>query len=55
MSSTICEMLNIKYPIIQGAMAWIADSSLTAAVSKCWRTGHYSMGNAPADYVKRKK
>ena len=28
MKSRICEMLGIKYPIFQGAMAWIADASL---------------------------
>ncbi|GAA0120924.1 MAG: enoyl-[acyl-carrier-protein] reductase FabK [Clostridium argentinense] len=52
MSSTICEMLNIKYPIIQGAMAWIADSSLAAAVSNAGGLGIIAAGNAPADYVR---
>ena len=33
MKSRICEMLGIKYPIFQGAMAWIADASLASAVS----------------------
>ena len=33
MSNVICEMLGIKYPIFQGAMAWVSDSSLAAAVS----------------------
>ena len=26
----ICEMLGIKYPVIQGGMAWIADAYLAA-------------------------
>lgn len=30
----INEMLGIKYPVFQGGMAWIADGSLAAAVSK---------------------
>ena len=29
----LCELLNIRYPIFQGGMAWIADASLAAAVS----------------------
>ena len=28
MYADICKMLNIKYPIIQGAMAWISDQAL---------------------------
>ena len=31
--STICEMLGIEYPVLQGGMAWIADGKLAAAVS----------------------
>lgn len=34
MKSRICEMLRIEYPIFQGAMAWIANASLAAAVSE---------------------
>ncbi|MBQ8884372.1 MAG: nitronate monooxygenase, partial [Oscillospiraceae bacterium] len=29
----ITELLGIKYPILQGGMAWIAESTLAAAVS----------------------
>jgi len=46
------DMLNIKYPIIQGGMAWIADSSLAAAVSNAGGLGIIAAGNAPADWVK---
>lgn len=52
MSSTICEMLNIKYPIIQGAMAWIADSTLAAAVSNAGGLGIIAAGNAPVEHVR---
>jgi enoyl-[acyl-carrier protein] reductase II len=48
----ICSMLNIKYPIIQGGMAWIADSSLAAAVSNAGGLGLIAAGNAPADVVR---
>ena len=30
----ITELLNIKYPLIQGGMAWIADALLAVAVSE---------------------
>ncbi|MDZ5000576.1 enoyl-[acyl-carrier-protein] reductase FabK, partial [Clostridium perfringens] len=33
MNNNICKLLNIKYPIFQGGMAWVSDSSLAAAVS----------------------
>ncbi len=29
----LCELLGIRYPILQGAMGWIADAELAAAVS----------------------
>lgn len=50
--SQICEMLNIKYPIFQGGMAWIADSSLAAAVSNAGGLGIIAGANAPVDYVR---
>ena len=33
MDSRICDLLNIQFPILQGAMARISDASLAAAVS----------------------
>lgn len=45
-------MLNIKYPIFQGAMAWIADASLASAVSNAGGLGIIAAGNAPADIVR---
>ena len=33
MKSRITELLGIKYPVIQGAMAWLATAELAAAVS----------------------
>ena len=39
MKSRICEMLKIEYPIFQGAMAWIANASLAAAVSEAGGLG----------------
>ena len=36
MKTRITELLNIKYPIFQGGMAWVADGDLAGAVSKSW-------------------
>ncbi len=52
MSNVICELLGIKYPIFQGAMAWIADASLASAVSNAGGLGIIAAGNAPADIVR---
>ena len=51
MDNRICEILKIKYPIFQGAMAWIADASLASAVSNAGGLGIIAAGNAPADVV----
>lgn len=37
--NVITELLNIKYPIIQGGMAWIADASLAVGVSEAGGLG----------------
>lgn len=48
----ICELLDIEYPIIQGAMAWIADASLASAVSNAGGLGIIASGNAEAEWVR---
>ncbi len=52
MKTQICDLFNIKYPIFQGGMAWIADASLAAGVSNAGGLGIIAAGNAPAEYVK---
>lgn len=47
----LCEILNIKYPIIQGGMAWIATAELAAAVSNAGGLGIIAAGNAPGEIV----
>ncbi|MGL4774351.1 MAG: enoyl-[acyl-carrier-protein] reductase FabK [Clostridium sp.] len=47
----ICEILNIEYPILQGGMAWIADSSLAAAVSEAGGLGVIT-GTAPIEWIR---
>jgi enoyl-[acyl-carrier protein] reductase II len=49
----VSEMLGIKYPIIQGGMAWIADSVLAAAVSNGGGLGIIAAGNAEPDVVRK--
>jgi len=53
MKSNLCNTLGIKYPIFQGAMAWIADASLASAVSNAGGLGIIAAGNAPADFVRK--
>jgi enoyl-[acyl-carrier protein] reductase II len=50
--SRICEMLGIKYPVIQGGMAWVADASLAAAVSNAGGLGLISSINAGNEAVR---
>ncbi|MBR5860793.1 MAG: nitronate monooxygenase, partial [Bacteroidaceae bacterium] len=52
MNSRICEMLGIKYPIVQGGMAWVADASLAAAVSNAGGLGLISSINAGTEAVR---
>lgn len=52
MKSRICEMLNIEYPILQGAMAWIANASLAAAVSEAGGLGIIAGGTAPVELIR---
>ena len=45
------ELLGIQYPLIQGGMAWVSESTLAAAVSKAGGLGVIAAGNAPASFV----
>jgi enoyl-[acyl-carrier protein] reductase II len=48
MRNSICEKLGIKYPILQGPMAWASDSNLAASVSNAGGLGIMGIGFAPA-------
>jgi enoyl-[acyl-carrier protein] reductase II len=52
-ANRITELLRIKYPIIQGAMAWVADADLAAAVSNGGGLGIIAAGNMPPDALDR--
>ena len=45
-------MLNIKYPIFQGGMAWVAEHNLVSAVSNAGGHGVIAAGGAPVEYVR---
>ena len=45
MYADICKVLGIKYPLIQGAMAWISDADLVAAVSNAGGLGVLATGH----------
>jgi len=49
----ICDLLGIRYPIIQGGMAWVATAELAAAVSEAGGLGIIGAGNMPADLVRK--
>ncbi len=51
MKTRVTELLGIEKPIIQGAMAWIADASLAAAVSEAGGLGIIACGSAPLSWV----
>lgn len=49
----ICDLFNIKYPIIQGGMAWVATAELAAAVSNAGGLGIIGSGNASGEFVRQ--
>lgn len=49
---TICKLLNIEYPILQGGMAWVATHSIAAAVSEAGGLGIIAAGHAPSEWVR---
>ncbi len=51
-STPICDILGIRYPIFQGGMAWISDGKLAGAVSEAGGLGIISAMNANADYLR---
>lgn len=52
MSTNIAKLLGIKYPIIQGGMAWVATAELAAAVSNAGALGIIGAGHMPPDALR---
>ena len=48
----LTKLLGIKYPIIQGGMAWISDAKLAAAVSNAGGAGIISTGGRSVEYAR---
>ncbi|MBS4030959.1 MAG: enoyl-[acyl-carrier-protein] reductase FabK [Clostridiales bacterium] len=48
LKTSLCEILGIEVPILQGGMAWVATGELAAAVSEAGGLGIIGSGNAPA-------
>lgn len=51
-NTRLTNLLNIKYPILQGGMAWVATHELAAAVSEAGGLGIIGAGNAPGDVIR---
>jgi enoyl-[acyl-carrier protein] reductase II len=47
----ITELLGIRYPILQGAMAWISESGLTSAVSNAGGAGIIAAASREPDWL----
>ena len=48
----LCDLLGIEYPVLQGGMAWIAESTLASAVTNAGGVGIIAGGSAPIDYLR---
>ena len=51
MANRVCEILGIKYPVIQGAMAWTSMAPLVAAVSEAGGLGVLGSGFMPKEVI----
>lgn len=52
-NNPVVKLLHIKYPLIQGGMAWVADADLAAAVSNGGGLGIIAAANMPAELLER--
>ena len=52
MKTKITELLGIKYPIIQGGMAWTSDANLAAAVSNAGGAGIIATGGRTVEWTR---
>ncbi|MDR3230355.1 MAG: nitronate monooxygenase [Synergistaceae bacterium] len=49
----VCELLGTEYPLLQGAMAWVANAALAGAVSNGGGLGIIAAGNMPPDILEQ--
>ena len=53
MKTEITKLLGIRYPVIQGGMAWVAEHNLAAAVSNAGGLGIIGAASAPPEIVRQ--
>lgn len=53
MTNRVCTALGIKYPVIQGAMAWTAMAPLVGAVSEAGGLGVLGCGFMPGELIRQ--
>ncbi|MGM0508799.1 MAG: enoyl-[acyl-carrier-protein] reductase FabK [Fusobacteriota bacterium] len=53
MNTRLCNLLDIEFPIFQGAMAWIADGNLAGHVSKAGGLGIIAGGGMPPELLRK--
>lgn len=53
MENRVCQLLGIRYPVFQGAMAWVSDGKLAAAVSNAGGLGIIAGGNAEGEVIRK--
>lgn len=51
MKTKLTELLNIEYPILQGAMSWVSESNLASAVSNSGGAGIIAAGGREVSWV----
>ena len=52
MRTALTELLQIEYPIIQGAMAWVSEHKLVAAVANAGATGVIALGGRDVEWTR---
>ena len=52
-NNKVCKLLGIKYPVIQGGMAWVANADLAAGVSNAGGLGIIAAANMPPELLEQ--
>ena len=52
MRTALTQLLQIEYPIIQGAMAWVSEPKLVAAFANAGATGVIALGGRDAEWTR---
>lgn len=51
-NNKLCQLLNIKYPVLQGGMAWIATSGTSCCGFQAGGLGIIGAGHMPPDALR---